>query len=94
MKRKRSRSRPGNPWVALDSLLENETGVLHHMDFPWETHGSFGVMGFHPGRRIRLVRRAPLGDPIEVELLGYRLALRAQEARRIFVKPCPKRGRP
>ena len=94
MKRKRIRSRPKKPWVTLDSLLKNETGVLHHMDFPEETQGSFGVMGFHPGGRIRMVRRAPLGDPIEVELLGYRLALRAREARRIFVKPCPNRGQP
>jgi Fe2+ transport system protein FeoA len=36
-------------------------------------------LGFVPGTRLRVVRRAPFGDPIELEIRGYRLCLRAEQ---------------
>jgi ferrous iron transport protein A len=43
-------------------------------------------LGFVPGTEVRVVRRAPLGDPVEYELRGYRLCLRRSEALRIRVQ--------
>ena len=37
-------------------------------------------MGLLPGTRVTLVRVAPLGDPIEIQVRGYRLSLRKTEA--------------
>jgi Fe2+ transport system protein FeoA len=37
-------------------------------------------MGLVPGTRLTLVRRAPLGDPIEISLRGSLLSLRRSEA--------------
>lgn len=37
-------------------------------------------MGLTPGVEIRRLGAAPLGDPIEFELRGYRLSLRKAEA--------------
>ena len=37
-------------------------------------------LGLTPGTTFRVVRRAPLGDPIEIKLRGYSLALRPDEA--------------
>jgi Fe2+ transport system protein FeoA len=42
-------------------------------------------MGIVPGAPIRVVRTAPLGDPIQVCLRNYHLALRRVEARAITV---------
>ena len=42
-------------------------------------------MGIVPGAPIRVVRSAPLGDPIQVCLRDYHLALRRMEARAITV---------
>ncbi len=42
-------------------------------------------MGLLPGTRITLVRIAPLGDPIEIQVRGYRLSLRKSEAALIEV---------
>jgi len=42
-------------------------------------------MGLTPGVSVRLVGRAPLGDPLELELRGYRLSIRRTEAARITV---------
>lgn len=43
-------------------------------------------LGFCAGTRIRLERRAPLGDPLVFVLRGTRLALRQREARRIEIE--------
>ncbi len=42
-------------------------------------------MGVVPGAPVRVVKAAPLGDPIEVRIRGYHLALRRAEARTIQV---------
>jgi ferrous iron transport protein A len=43
-------------------------------------------MGLIDGEEIHLVGFAPLGDPIEFEVRGYRISLRAAEARRVVVQ--------
>ena len=42
-------------------------------------------MGLLVGTRVELVRFAPLGDPVEIEVRGYRLSLRKREAAGIRV---------
>lgn len=42
-------------------------------------------MGVVPGVRFTMMGAAPLGDPIEIEVRGYRLSLRKSEANRIGV---------
>ena len=42
-------------------------------------------LGFRPNTEVRVERVAPLGDPIQFRLHGYRLALRKSEARRVLV---------
>lgn len=44
-------------------------------------------LGFVPGTRLEIRRRAPLGDPIEIELRGYRLCLRTDQLDAICVEP-------
>lgn len=43
-------------------------------------------MGLTDGERIELVGFAPLGDPLEVSIRGYRLSLRKVEAQRVLVE--------
>lgn len=45
----------------------------------------FLEMGVTPGARLKVERLAPLGDPIEIVLLGYHLSLRMSEAAEIEV---------
>ena len=52
-------------------------------------HGSFRKrlieMGFIQGKAVRVVLNAPLRDPIEYEIIGYKVSLRREEARLIEV---------
>ncbi len=43
----------------------------------------FGIL---PGVEVRLVRVAPMGDPIEIEVLGYSLSLRKSEAAHVHIE--------
>jgi ferrous iron transport protein A len=43
-------------------------------------------MGLVPGTEFRVVGLAPLGDPLEIEIRGYRLSLRKSEAERVSVQ--------
>ncbi len=42
-------------------------------------------MGVVPGAPVRVIKTAPLGDPIEIRVRGYHLALRRAEAQTITV---------
>lgn len=44
-------------------------------------------MGLTPGVDIALLGVAPLGDPLELEVRGYRLSVRNSEAARVLVNP-------
>ena len=43
-------------------------------------------MGLTPGAEVTLRKRAPMGDPIEIEVRGYELTLRLSDARQIEVE--------
>jgi len=42
-------------------------------------------MGIVPGELIRVVKAAPFGDPMEIKIRGYHLAVRRNEARMIEI---------
>ncbi|HET6878640.1 MAG TPA: ferrous iron transport protein A [Pirellulales bacterium] len=44
-------------------------------------------MGLTPGVEVKMVGQAPLGDPIELEVRGYRLSIRKSEAARVEIEP-------
>ena len=43
-------------------------------------------LGFVPGTRVRVIRRAPLGDPVELELRGFRVCLRRADLGSVYVE--------
>jgi Fe2+ transport system protein FeoA len=44
-------------------------------------------MGLTPGVQVAVVATAPLGDPLEIEVRGYRLSIRRREAALVAVAP-------
>jgi ferrous iron transport protein A len=43
-------------------------------------------MGLTPGVEFKVIRHAPLGDPVEIEVRGFKLSLRKQEADALIVE--------
>ena len=42
-------------------------------------------LGFTRGQQVSIIRYAPLGDPMQVRIRGFELAVRRSEARRILL---------
>ena len=42
-------------------------------------------MGCLPGETVKLTQIAPLGDPLAIEISGYQLSLRKQEASTVVI---------
>ena len=60
--------------------------VIHLNDCDHLYRKRLMAMGFIPGAIFELTRLAPLGDPIEVKIKGYSLALRRKELLTIHFK--------
>lgn len=43
-------------------------------------------MGLIPGTAVKVIKIAPLGDPIEITLRGYELTIRREHAKEIDIK--------
>jgi Fe2+ transport system protein FeoA len=75
--------------IGLDRLGPGETGRVAAILAPDPLATRLADLGFCPGTPVRVVRRAPLGDPVLYELRGYRIALRRGDAGRIRVTRAP-----
>jgi len=71
--------------AALDGLAVGSVARVRDVSGADPTAIRLLEMGLTPGVEVRLVGRAPLGDPLEFELRGYRLSIRRQEAARVTV---------
>ena len=70
----------------LADLRKNETAVISEIVGDDAISVRLMEMGLIEDEPIQLVGFAPLGDPIEFEIRGYRLSLRSAEAKRVMVK--------
>jgi ferrous iron transport protein A len=48
--------------------------------------GKLLAMGLIPGTEFTVTRHAPLGDPVEIKVRGFKLSLRKDEANALFVE--------
>jgi ferrous iron transport protein A len=71
--------------VTLDLLQAGRTARVLSVGGTGAVARRLMEMGVVPGAPIRVIKAAPLGDPIEVRVRRYHLALRLNEARTIHV---------
>ena len=71
----------------LDQLAVGESAVVHRVGCAPRVGCRLMEMGLLPGTRIEMVRRAPLGDPIEIRLRGYLLSVNSSEASDVQLAP-------
>ncbi|MDR9825957.1 FeoA family protein [Vibrio sp. FNV 38] len=63
-----------------------EATVLDMQSLPSETRKKLMVMGVLPQTPVKMIRRAPMGDPIQIEVRGVSIALRNSIAESIKVE--------
>jgi ferrous iron transport protein A len=79
------RPRPLNGSISLADLEPGAAAVIEGVHTAAPGGQRLLDLGFVPNTPVRVLRRAPLGDPIEFELRGYRICLRHSEAAWIHV---------
>lgn len=76
--------------VSLKSLADGESGVVERIELAGATKRRLIEMGITPGTRVGVLKRAPLGDPIEILLRGFSLTIRGTDAEKILVSEVRK----
>lgn len=79
--------------MTLNDVHEGEEAIIVKLHGNGALRQRLMDMGMMRGVRVRVERRAPLGDPIAVRLKGYCLAIRADEARLIDVDAAGEHGK-
>lgn len=69
----------------LADLSPSQEGVIAAIEGDDGVALRLAELGFTPGVSVRFIRRAPLGDPIQVGVRGFEIAVRANEARRVVL---------
>ena len=82
----RLRERPEDH-ATLAELRPGDKAVVCAVRGPEGPRQQLLEMGFVSGTTLRVVRLAPFGDPMQIELHGYHLSGRRSEAREILVRP-------
>ncbi len=73
--------------ITLDSLNEGQKARILDVSGEDAIAVRLMEMGLTDGEEIEHLGCAPLGDPIEFLIRGYRLSLRSTEAQRVIVEP-------
>lgn len=69
----------------LAELAPSEHGQIHTIAGTDGISHRLAELGFTPGQTVEMVRFAPLGDPMQIRIRGFQLALRRQEAKRVLL---------
>ncbi len=77
----------------LKDLGMGNSAVICQVGGKGELRQHFLDMGIIPGAEVTVVKLAPLGDPMELQIHGYELTLRLAEAEQIEVEKIQKRSR-
>jgi Fe2+ transport system protein FeoA len=84
--------------IQLSKLRPGEAAVVVDLTGEGAFRRRLLDMGFTKGALVRVIKRAPFGDPIEYCIGGTHVTLREQEAKEILVEQvtpppwCRKRG--
>ncbi len=70
----------------LDTFKIGEKGVIIKVNGEGVTRRRLFYMGVTPGANVKLVKKAPLGDPLEITIRNYELTLRKNEAKQVILK--------
>ena len=76
-----------NEAMTLRDLNVNESAIIDSVGGSGHLRQHLLDMGIIPGARVKMIRPAPMGDPLEFRIHDYELTLRAADASRITVRP-------
>ena len=77
--------------MTLKDIAVGQSAVIRAVGGEGALRQHFLDMGVIPGAEVTVVKLAPMGDPMELEIHGYELTLRLADADKIQVEPIAAR---
>jgi ferrous iron transport protein A len=74
--------------MTLKEILPGQSCVIRSVGAEYLLGQRLLDLGLLPGRLVKVLRNAPLKDPVELELEGYLISLRREEAGSVQVEAC------
>lgn len=71
--------------ITLDKAALSKQYVIVSVALPPNLQTRFAELGFVRGAVVAVTKKAPLGDPMEINIMGYSLCARANELKCITV---------
>ncbi len=75
--------------MKLSQLEPGQSGIIEKIEGEDALASRLMEMGLLDGERVDVIGRAPMGDPTEYALRGYRLSLRRTESDRVHISLIP-----
>ena len=72
--------------MTLKDLKPGQSGIVESIGQKGPIRRRLMDIGVTPGVKVEVIKVAPLGDPIEINIRGYELSLRKDEAQNIVLK--------
>lgn len=72
--------------MTIDDLAIGQSGVIASVGGEGPLRLRFLDMGLIPGTRVTLQKVAPMGDPIQIQVRGYELTVRREDAQKITLQ--------
>ena len=79
--------------MILRELEIGKSAVIKSVGGEGALRQHFLDMGLIPGAEVTVIKFAPMGDPMEIQIHGYELTLRLAEAAEVVIEPIPERSR-
>ncbi len=72
--------------MTIDDLKIGQSGIIAQVGGEGALRLRFLDMGLIPGTRVTLRKVAPMGDPIQIQVRGYELTIRREDAAKITLR--------
>ena len=72
--------------MTLDQIAVGKEAIIIKVGGEGELRCRFLDMGLIPKTKVKVQKMAPMGDPIEIQLRGYELTIRKEDAQKIEVR--------
>lgn len=76
--------------ITLSDLKIGGSAVIREVGGEGALRQHFLDMGVIPGTEVKAVKLAPMGDPLEIQIHGYELTIRIEDAKKIKIVPIEK----
>lgn len=73
--------------MTLDKLPIGKTAVITAVGGEGALRCRLLDMGLIPKTKVKIIKVAPMGDPIELRVRGYELSIRTEDAQKITIEP-------